>query len=111
MDAIAFPVALLILAYVLRSLRLLIIPILNMAASILTSFMIVLPIAEHSTFISFAPSLMMSICIAMSIDYSLFNLSRSVLAILTHQPHSLTRRSCVADTARSCSMADQCMTR
>lgn len=47
MDGIAFPVALLVLAYVLRSLRLLIIPIINMIVSILTAFMIALPIAMH----------------------------------------------------------------
>ena len=46
MDGVAFPVALLILAYVLRSLRLLIIPVMNMLISILVAFMIVLPIAE-----------------------------------------------------------------
>ena len=47
MDGIAFPVALLVLAYVLRSLRLLIIPVINMVVSILTAFMIALPIAYH----------------------------------------------------------------
>eukprot|EP00056_Hartaetosiga_gracilis_P005999 m.91951 g.91951 ORF g.91951 m.91951 type:complete len:417 (+) comp12343_c0_seq3:94-1344(+) len=76
MDGIAFPIALATLAYVLRSGRLLILPVLSMLTSILTSFMIMYPVAKNHDVISFTPSLMMSGTIAMSIDYSLFLLSR-----------------------------------
>lgn len=76
MDGTAFPLALVVLATILRSGRLLIIPGLSMIISIVTSYLIMWPIALHMTVISFAPSVMMSAVIAMSIDYSLFLLSR-----------------------------------
>ena len=75
-DGIALPIALLILALVLRSLRLLILPVICIAVSILTSFALVYPISLSTTTVSFTPSLMMSATLAMSIDYSLFLLSR-----------------------------------
>ena len=76
MDGTAFPLALIVLASILKSGRLLIIPGLSMIISIVTSYLIMWPIALHMTVISFAPSVMMSAVIAMSIDYSLFLLSR-----------------------------------
>ena len=77
MDSIVIPIAFVILALVLRSLRLMIIPILTMGISFLFSFMVMLPIALSSIDVgTFAPSVMMSLVIAMSIDYSLFLLSR-----------------------------------
>ncbi|EGD81811.1 hypothetical protein PTSG_11885 [Salpingoeca rosetta] len=76
MDGIAFPVALVTLAYVLKSARLLILPVLCMIASIVTAFMFMYPVALKYDVISFTPSIMMSGTIAMSIDYSLFLLSR-----------------------------------
>eukprot|EP00048_Salpingoeca_helianthica_P017415 m.237109 g.237109 ORF g.237109 m.237109 type:complete len:844 (-) comp20941_c0_seq1:46-2577(-) len=75
-DGISFPLALLIFCLTLQSLRLLIIPVLNITISLLTSFLIMYPIAQHKNVVSFAPSLMLSTTIAMSIDYSLFLLSR-----------------------------------
>lgn len=89
MDGIAFPIALLILAFVLRSVRLLIIPVLCIAVSILTSFSLVLPIALSTMMVSFTPSLMMSTTIAMSIDYSLFLLSRFREELLALRPAEL----------------------
>ncbi|MHA1303148.1 MAG: MMPL family transporter [Candidatus Heimdallarchaeaceae archaeon] len=77
MDAIVIPLALIVLALVLQSFRLMIIPIVTMGISALTSFMIMYPIATSDfDVISFAPSVMMSCVIAMSIDYSLFLLTR-----------------------------------
>jgi hypothetical protein len=76
MDGIAFPLSMVVLASILRSGRLLIIPALSMFISIVTAYLILWPIALHTTVISFAPSVMMSAVIAMSIDYSLFLLSR-----------------------------------
>ena len=77
MDTVCLPIAFVILVIMLRSLRLLIITIFCTATSILTSFMILYPIAKYLVdTVTFAPSVMMSICLALSIDYSLFLLSR-----------------------------------
>ncbi len=76
MDMIVIPLAMLVLAFFLRSLRLMILPILSMAISVLTSFLIIYPIALVLNVFSFVPSIVMSLVIALSIDYSLFLLSR-----------------------------------
>ncbi|MHA1116197.1 MAG: MMPL family transporter [Candidatus Heimdallarchaeaceae archaeon] len=76
MDAVVLPIALIVLALVLRSFRLMIIPIFTMILSTFTSFLIMLPISNSINVISFAPSVIMSCVIAMSIDYSLFLLTR-----------------------------------
>ncbi|KAJ4458746.1 putative MmpL efflux pump [Paratrimastix pyriformis] len=66
-----------VLALTLRSVRMLVIPILSVAISIFVSFMCLLPIAKWVwQMASFAPSIMMSCAVAMSFDYSLFILSR-----------------------------------
>ncbi len=76
MDMIVLPIALVVLAFVLRSLKLMIIPIASMGISILTSFLIMYPLALVWDIFSFVPSIMMSLVIALSIDYSLFLLTR-----------------------------------
>ncbi len=77
MDSIVLPLALLILALVLQSLRLMIIPIITIGISTFTSFMLMYPVARYWLDVgSFAPSVMMSTILAISIDYSLFLLSR-----------------------------------
>lgn len=54
-----------------------IIPLINLAISLITSFCIMFFIGKYlTTIVSVAPELMMSICIAISFDYSLFLLSR-----------------------------------
>ncbi|KAJ4454321.1 putative MmpL efflux pump [Paratrimastix pyriformis] len=79
MDAFCMPLALLVLALTLRSVRMLVIPILSVAISIFVSFMCLLPIAKWVwQMASFAPSIMMSCAVAMSFDYSLC-LSRPLL--------------------------------
>jgi predicted RND superfamily exporter protein len=75
-EAIAFPVALVVLSVMLRSLRLLIIPILCILSSLLLSFLIMWPVALCYNVIQFCPSVMSSVTLALSIDYSLFLLSR-----------------------------------
>eukprot|EP00049_Salpingoeca_infusionum_P022360 m.6295 g.6295 ORF g.6295 m.6295 type:complete len:854 (+) comp5144_c0_seq1:67-2628(+) len=107
MDGIAFPVALITLAWVLKSARLLILPVLSMFCSILLAFTIMYPVALSMPVISFAPSMMMSATIAMSIDYSLFLLSRyreelkrgrnvqdAVLLMLWSAGHTITVSGC-----------------
>jgi uncharacterized membrane protein YdfJ with MMPL/SSD domain len=77
-DTIVIPLALLVLAYVIRSIRLMLIPIISVILSILGSFSFMYALASLTDMevASFAPSIMMSLVIAMSIDYSLFLLSR-----------------------------------
>ncbi len=75
-EVYVFPFALLVLLIVLRSLRLMIIPLLTLITSILVSFALMVPIAHYWDIVAFAPSIMASIIIALSIDYSLFLLSR-----------------------------------
>ena len=76
MDMIVIPIALLVLGFVLRSLKLMILPIAGIGISILSSFLVMYPLSLVWDIFSFVPSIMMSLVIAMSIDYSLFLLSR-----------------------------------
>eukprot|EP00301_Raphidiophrys_heterophryoidea_P019419 c4358_g1_i1.p1 GENE.c4358_g1_i1~~c4358_g1_i1.p1 ORF type:complete len:847 (-),score=201.77 c4358_g1_i1:157-2418(-) len=75
-DGISLPIALIVLAYVLRSMRLVLMPLLSIGVSVLTSFTIMYPISFAIDVTSVTPSLMMSTTIALSIDYSLFLFSR-----------------------------------
>ena len=56
----------------------------SITASIAASFDIVYPLTLVTDVISFAPSVMMSLTIAMSIDYSLFLLTRFVEEVQDH---------------------------
>jgi len=76
MDSISLPVALVVFILIMRSLSVAIIPIVSVAASIALSFSLMYPIAKLMDIPSFAPAVMMSITIAMSIDYCLFLLTR-----------------------------------
>lgn len=77
MDMIAMPIALGVLAFVLRSWRLMLLPCICIGTAAALSFgVIMLPVSYVTQIISFAPSVMMSCTVAMSIDYSLFLLSR-----------------------------------
>lgn len=73
---ITVPIVFLVFAMMLRSPRLLVLPILGIMASMLISFALLYAIALHTTVVAFAPSLVLSVILAMSIDYSLFLLSR-----------------------------------
>jgi len=75
-EAIAFPLALIVLAIMLKSVRLLIIPLMCILSSLLISFLIMWPVAISYNVIQFCPSVMSSVTLALSIDYSLFLLSR-----------------------------------
>eukprot|EP00462_Mataza_sp_D1_P018131 CAMPEP_0175140068 /NCGR_PEP_ID=MMETSP0087-20121206/11259_1 /TAXON_ID=136419 /ORGANISM="Unknown Unknown, Strain D1" /LENGTH=816 /DNA_ID=CAMNT_0016423161 /DNA_START=101 /DNA_END=2552 /DNA_ORIENTATION=- len=76
MDMIVMPLAMMVLASILRSLRLMAIPVLCIGCAITTTFLIMWGVALHMDVVAFVPSIMMSLMIAMSIDYSLFLLSR-----------------------------------
>lgn len=78
MDGIVIPIAVLIMAMTVRSLRLMILPVACIGLTLVVSF-------ASMYFVTFAmavsvttPSLMMSLSIAMSIDYSLFIAARYV---------------------------------
>ncbi|KAJ4461021.1 putative MmpL efflux pump [Paratrimastix pyriformis] len=76
MDSIILPTALAFLAILIRNLRMMLIPIACLGLSILTSFLLMIPVAMFTNVSDFGPNIMMSILIALSIDYSLFLLSR-----------------------------------
>ncbi|EKU23135.1 mmpl domain protein [Nannochloropsis gaditana CCMP526] len=52
------------------------IPLLTITVTLLGQFLIMYPIAQHVDVVSFAPTVMASLSIAMGIDYSLFQLTR-----------------------------------
>lgn len=75
-DIFTFPFALLVLFFVIRSWRLMIIPLLTLSLSILVSFTLMYPATLYWKVVAFAPPIMMSSMLALSIDYSLFLLTR-----------------------------------
>eukprot|EP00755_Sulcionema_specki_P021462 Sspe_Gene.13395::Locus_4584_Transcript_1_1_Confidence_1.000_Length_1519::g.13395::m.13395 len=75
-DAVSIPLAMLVLLFILKSWRLLLLPLCNMGLTAATSFGLMTGVASHMDVNSVAPSLMMSILVAMSIDYNLFLLTR-----------------------------------
>jgi len=76
LDGIVLPIAIIVLATIVRSARLIIIPVLCVAASFMAAFLVMYPVALHMAVITFTPPIMSSAIIALSIDYSLFLLSR-----------------------------------
>ena len=76
MDSIALPVALLVFVAVLRSLTAAVVPVVAVGASVVLCFGAMVPVAAAIDIPSYCPAIMMSIVIAMSIDYSLFLLTR-----------------------------------
>ncbi|CAE8712777.1 unnamed protein product [Polarella glacialis] len=78
MDAssLTLPVALLILAGMVRNARLVLCTIINLIACVLASILFMFPVANTVEVSTTAPSLMIAVALAMSIDYSLFLLTR-----------------------------------
>mmetsp|Transcript_8175 Transcript_8175/g.29739 ORF Transcript_8175/g.29739 Transcript_8175/m.29739 type:complete len:902 (-) Transcript_8175:16-2721(-) len=78
-DIFVAPLALVVLLYRIRSWRLLLLPALCLVATVATSFSLFLPFAKYVVDISpLAPTAMAFLAIALSIDYSLFLLTRFV---------------------------------
>lgn len=75
-STLTVPVALLILAGMVRNLRLLVVTLVNLLACIASTILIMYPIASRMTTSTTAPALMVALALAMSIDYSLFLLTR-----------------------------------
>eukprot|EP00754_Rhynchopus_humris_P022000 Rhum_TRINITY_DN14767_c23_g1::Rhum_TRINITY_DN14767_c23_g1_i1::g.116960::m.116960 len=77
-DLVVMPIAFIILTYYVRSIRLLIVALMTLGLSIGCSFLLVYPLARYTslTFLTFVPQFMMSSCLAVSLDYNLFILTR-----------------------------------
>jgi len=88
MDKTVLPLALLTLSFVLGSLPIMIIPIINILLTIVISFAVMYPVALCMQVVSFTPSVMMSLTVAMSVDYSLFLLSRCLDDVAAGADHS-----------------------
>ena len=76
MDTIALPIALLVLIIVVRSSSIMIVPVIAVGASVAVSFGLMSAVASRWDVPTFCPAVMMSVIVAMSIDYSLFVLTR-----------------------------------
>ncbi|KAL0238839.1 hypothetical protein PCE1_004530 [Barthelona sp. PCE] len=78
MDKIAIPLAFIILVLMLRSIKLLIVPLVSLSVTFLISFAVMYFIAKFwaGKVLIFVPSIIMSIIVALGIDYSLFMLVR-----------------------------------
>lgn len=88
MDLISFPLAMVIIGLVLRSSTLIIIPILNVIICNIVSFGLMYPIALVLDVASYCPPVMMSITVALNIDYCLFLLTRYQEELRAMKPHS-----------------------
>lgn len=75
-DGVALPVCIIILGLNLRSYKHMFIAMINLGATLLLSFTILLPISNVVDINPFSPSIMMSLGIAVCFDYSLFMLNR-----------------------------------
>lgn len=75
-EMFAFPAAMILLAYCIASVRLLLLPIVAIGFTMTTAFSIMYPISLVMNVTSIAPSLMSSVALALSVDYSLFVLAR-----------------------------------
>lgn len=100
MDFISLPLSLLVVAFVLignhttsvkKLLSIVLIPLFTILSTAALAGLIMYPVAEYITQVTqFTPSLMMSLIIAMSIDYSLFLLSRYIEDFVKLQDKSVT---------------------
>lgn len=75
-EFIVVPIALGILCYVVGSLPLMLIPLLSMPAVVLSSFTFMYGVSFHMSVIGAAPPLMLSVSVALGIDYCMFLLVR-----------------------------------
>jgi uncharacterized membrane protein YdfJ with MMPL/SSD domain len=76
MDSIVIPIAFVVLAFVLRRLNLIVLPILAIVVSTFVGFAILYAISFLLPIASITPSIVMSLTLALAIDYALFLLTR-----------------------------------
>ena len=117
MEKVILPAAFLVLVYFLKSLRLLLVPLLSVTLSIVLSFYAATVVAKFMSLPHEAPQLTISICVALSIDFSLFLLVRfveglrnnlslwdAVLEMLRHSGRTVLVSSCLMAVAFCCSI-------
>jgi uncharacterized membrane protein YdfJ with MMPL/SSD domain len=75
-DAIVLPLATLILGAYVRSYRHMGLALLTFATALLLTFALLVPIAQVKAINQFSPSIMLSLCIAVCFDYTLFMVTR-----------------------------------
>jgi uncharacterized membrane protein YdfJ with MMPL/SSD domain len=75
-DGVVLPIAILILGWNIRSWRHMACVLLNLITAFLLAFSLLVPVANTRTINPFAPTIMLSLGIAVCFDYSLFMLSR-----------------------------------
>lgn len=75
-DEVSVPLALLVMALTLACVPLLLLPIINMLTATILEFVIVRVLARYLTVAPFVPSIMLTVTLAISFDYSLFVCSR-----------------------------------
>lgn len=75
-DAVVIPVSLCILGYNLRSYRHILVAIVSLGCTLLLALAILVPIAKSVPINPFAPSILLTLGVAVCFDYSLFILSR-----------------------------------
>ena len=75
-DSVVLPISLVILGYNLKSYRHIIVAMVNLGCTLLLALAILVPIAKIEKINPFAPSILLTLGIAVCFDYSLFMLSR-----------------------------------
>ena len=88
MYGIVLPAALLVLGWVLRTWRLMLIPLATLVTSLAVSFLIMWAVARATVVVSTVPALMVSMMLAMCVDYSLFLLVRYRTELVHTNGHS-----------------------
>eukprot|EP00662_Eupelagonemidae_sp_cell21_P037437 gene37437-29447_t len=76
MELLVIPAAFIVLAYFLRSVRLLLLSLVALVACIAGCFSVVLALSYPMPVCRDVPPVLLSVCVALSFDYSLFLLSR-----------------------------------
>ena len=75
-DEVSVPLALLVMALTLACVPLLVLPVVNMLTATIIEFVVVRLLAKSMTIAPFVPSIMLTVTLAISFDYSLFVCSR-----------------------------------
>ena len=76
LSLLSAPFAFLLLGVMLRNLRQLLITLINIIGCLMLSALLMSPISQHWQVSAQSPALMVAVALAMSIDYSLFLLTR-----------------------------------
>ena len=75
-EGVAAPLAMVVLGIMLRNFRLLILPLMCMGTSLATALLMMWPISKMYPVVIIVPAIVTCVVLALSVDYSLFLLSR-----------------------------------